>query len=357
MDSKSPSAKSEAKPRLTDLVAASGCAAKLGPRELRVLLGQLVACDDERLLVGAETMDDAAVIRLGDDTAICFTTDFITPLVDDPFDWGRIAATNAISDVYAMGGQPLAALNLVCWNTCLPAEMLARLLAGGAEAARAAGCMIVGGHSVQAKEPKYGMAVIGTVHPDRVVRNRGARPGDALYLTKPLGVGVLCTAFKAQQASEAEYQAAVRAMTTLNRDAAAQALQASVNAMTDVTGFGLAGHLMEMLGDDSGLGVTLQAAALPLLPGFARHVATGLVPGGGARNRDAFAERVTFDASVEEVLRVLLFDPQTSGGLLLAIPPQYAEAFAGAAAGLDFGAVRIGSFDRSGRVCVAGPQA
>jgi selenide,water dikinase len=245
----------------------------------------------------------------------------------------------------------------VCWNTCLPAEMLARLLAGGAEVARAAGCMIAGGHSVQGKEPKYGMAVIGTVHPDRVVRNRGARPGDALYLTKPLGVGVLCTAFKAQQASEAEYQAAVRSMTTLNRDAAAQALQASVNAMTDVTGFGLAGHLIEMLGDDPGLGVTLQAAALPLLPGFARHVAMGLVPGGGARNRDAFAERVTFDASVEEVLRVLLFDPQTSGGLLLAIAPQYAEPFAGAAAGLDFGASRIGSFDRSGRVYVAGPQA
>jgi selenide,water dikinase len=344
---------SSQKLRLTELVSAAGCAAKLGPTELAAALGGLVPCQDPRLLVGPQTMDDAAVIRLGSELAICFTTDFITPLVDDPFDWGRIAATNAISDVYAMGGRPLAALNILCWNDCIAKEGLSRLLAGGAAAAQAADCSIVGGHSVSGKEPKYGLAVIGTVHPERVVRNCGAWAGDVLYLTKPLGTGILCTAMKAGDLNHDEYRSLVNSMTTLNRDACAAALQASVHAMTDVTGFGLLGHLTEMLGSNDDLGVSVHATALPWLPGVRRHIAMGMVPTGAARNRDAFTARVDFSNTVEDASRVVVFDPQTSGGLLVAIPPAQASAFECAAQGLGVSAVSIGEFDRSGRISVS----
>ena len=345
---------SDQKLRLTELVAAAGCAAKLGPKELAGVLAGLLPSRDPRVLVGAETMDDAAVIQLGRELAICFTTDFITPLVDDPFDWGRIAATNAISDVYAMGGQPLAALNILCWNDCLPPEVLSRVLAGGAAAAQAVDCSIVGGHSVSGKEPKYGLAVIGTVHPERVIRNVGARAGDLLYLTKPLGSGILCTAIKAGDASPEEYQSLIESMTTSNRGACEAALAASVQAMTDVTGFGLLGHLSEMLGPQGHLGACLRASALPLLPGVRRHIAMGMIPAGAARNRDAFAARVDFSDDVEDAGRVVVFDPQTSGGLLVAISPGQAAVFEAAAQRLDVAAQPIGEFDRSGRISIRG---
>ena len=205
---------------------------------------------DSRLLVGPETMDDAAVVQLSADLAIVLTTDFITPVVDDPLDWGWIAAANSISDIFAMGARPIAALNILAWSKCLPQEMLGDVLIGGQAAAEAAGCMIVGGHTVEDKEPKYGLAVFGTVHPDRILRNRGAHAGDILFLSKALGAGAVTTAMKLDAASPEEIEAVVQSMRGINRGACEAALAASVRAMTDVTGFGLAGHLIEMLGPE-----------------------------------------------------------------------------------------------------------
>ena len=305
---------------------------------------------DPRLLVGPETLDDAAVLALRDDLAVCFTADFITPLVDDPATWGRIAAVNSISDIYAMGATPLAALNLVGWSDCLPVEVLAEVLSGGARAAAEAGCLVVGGHTVRDREPKYGMAVIGTVHPDKVLRNRGALPGDLLYLTKPLGTGILTTAIKADLAAPEQIEAAVAGMTTLNRAASEAAVAAGARALTDVTGFGLAGHLSEMLGPGGGLGAEISFAALPFLPGVIGHVQMGLIPAGAYRNRDAYAGRVQFAAEVPEDHHILLFDPQTSGGLLAAIRPESADRFEREAHARGARASRIGRFTATGRI-------
>jgi selenide,water dikinase len=325
--------------RLTELVAAAGCAAKMGPRDLCGLLGGLTASKDPRMLVGPHTMDDAAVIKLNDEEAICFTTDFITPLVDDPYEWGRIAATNAISDVYAMGGTPLAALNILCWSNCLPKEMLTKVLEGGAAAAKAADCIVAGGHSVQDKEPKYGMAVIGTVHPDRFVKNCGARSGDILYLTKPLGTGVLCTAIKAGAASEDEKRSAISSMTTLNRAACEVSLLSNARAMTDVT-------------EDPKLGASVNIDCLPIMPGMLRLIEAELVPGGAFRNRDAFAERVDFSPDVIDKRRIIVFDPQTSGGILAAIPKENTAIFEKTAKEHGVSAAKIGEFNSSGRISV-----
>jgi selenide,water dikinase len=284
------------------------------------------------------------VLKVSTELAICFTADFITPLVDDPRTWGRIAAANALSDVFAMGGAPLAALNLVCWPSCLPIEMLHEVLAGGAAAAAEAGCLVVGGHTIADQEPKYGMAVIGTLHPHRILRNRGAQPGDALYLTKPLGTGIIATALKADLAAAEHLAAAVESMTTLNGPAASAATAAGARAATDVTGFGLAGHLTEMLGDE-GLGCSLFADTLPWLPGAADYLAMGLIPGGAYRNRETFGPRVSVPAGLRDGLEMLLFDPQTSGGLLVALPAEGAEAFEQQAAARDVQSWQIGRFD------------
>jgi selenide,water dikinase len=336
--------------RLTQLATASGCAAKLGPRDLARALARLAPTSDPRLLVGPETLDDAAALRLSDDLALLFTADFITPLVDDPAQWGRIAATNAISDIYAMGGRPLAALNLVCWSNCLPVEMLGDVLAGGAAAAAAAQCLVVGGHTIEDKEPKYGMAVVGTAHPDRILRNQGARPGDLLYLTKPLGTGIITTAIKAGLARAEEIEAAVLSMTTLNRAAAEAAIAATARALTDVTGFGLAGHLTEMLGPAAGLGVELSVRALPLLPGVREQMNQGMIPAGAYRNRDAYRQRVAVSQGVPGDLEMLLYDPQTSGGLLAAIPPDSAGRFESEASQRGVNIHRIGQFTESGLI-------
>ncbi len=308
-------------------------------------MAKLVPAVDPRLLVGPETLDDAAVLALRDDLAVCFTADFITPVVDPPVDWGRIAAANALSDVYAMGALPLAALNLVAWPDCLPIETLSEVLAGAADACAQAGCLVVGGHTIQDDQPKYGMAVIGTVHPDKILRNRGAQPGDRLYLSKPLGTGILATAIKAELASDAEIAAAVASMSMLNRAAGEAAVAAGARALTDVTGFGLAGHLSEMLGPEGSLGAELSLEALPLLPGAVEHLQMGLVPAGAYRNRETYSPRVQFDAAVPEDRRILLFDPQTSGGLLAAIPPEAAQQFEQQAA-----AHPIGRFTDTGRI-------
>src|SRR5216684_3199580 len=254
------------------------------------------------------------------DRAIVATVDFFTPIVDDPYDFGRIAATNAFSDLYAMGATPLFALNLVGWpRDKLPFELLGEVLRGGADVARAAGAFVLGGHSVDDPEPKYGMAAIGEAHPDRIVTNAGARPGDALVLTKPLGTGVLTTALKRDLLSEADVAPAVTAMTTLNAGAARAMLGVGVHAATDVTGFGLLGHLR-----------TLLQAAVPLLPRAREAAERGAVPGGTERNMASVAEAVHFAAGVDQTTRLLLADAQTSGGLVIAVAAERADALVAA---------------------------
>jgi len=281
---------------------------------------------DPRILVDASTRDDAAVYRLAPDRALVATVDFFTPIVDDAYDFGRIAAANAFSDVYAMGATPLLALNLVGWpRGKLPLELLGEVLRGGQEIARQAGAFVLGGHSVDDPEPKYGMVAIGETHPDRIVTLSRARPGDVLVLTKPIGTGVLTTALKRDLLTAADLTAAVASMTTLNAGAARAMLAVGVDAATDVTGFGLLGHLHNML-VASGVAAELDSAAVPLLPQAAELAARGAVPGGTQRNRDALAAHVSFAPGVDEVTRVLLHDAQTSGGLLLAVPVERVDA-------------------------------
>jgi len=307
------------------------------------------AATDPRILVDAATRDDAAVFRFTADRAIVATVDFFTPIVDDAYDFGRIAAANAFSDVYAMGATPLLALNLVGWpRDTLPYDLLGEVLRGGADVARAASAFVLGGHSIDDPEPKYGMAVIGEVHPDRIVTNAGARPGDALVLTKPIGTGVLTTALKRDLLSEPELAPAVTVMTTLNAAAARAMLAVGVHAATDVTGFGLLGHLHSLL-EASGAAAEVTAHAVPLLPHARDMAARGAVPGGTQRNLTSLADSVSFAAGVDETARVLLSDAQTSGGLLIAVAP---DRVAGLVAGLE----RAGSPAAAviGRV-VAGP--
>lgn len=315
--------------RLTRFSHGAGCACKLSPDDLRTVLGLVHGTDapaDPDLLVGLDTADDAAVYRLRDDLAVVVTTDFFTPIVDDPYDWGRIAATNALSDVYAMGGSPLLGLNLVAWpREGLPFELLARVLDGGADVVRAAGALVAGGHSIDDAEPKYGLAVVGTVDPERVLTNAGARAGDALVLTKPIGLGVISTAVKRDMATPDLVADAVRIMTTLNagaRDAAVE-LGDAVHAATDVTGFGLLGHLRELL-FASGLAGEVDAGAVPVIDGVRELVAAGMVAGGTQRNH-AFVSGTTAWGSLTETEQLLLADAQTSGGLLIAVSPDRAD--------------------------------
>jgi selenide,water dikinase len=315
--------------RLTSFTSGGGCACKLAPGTLRTVLATLapdVAPPDE-LLVGLETADDAAVYRLRDDLAVVLTTDFFTPLVDDAYDWGRIAATNALSDVYAMGGTPMLALNLVGWPAdVLPLELLGRVLAGGADVVRAAGALLAGGHTITDPEPKYGLAVLGIVDPAHVLTNREARPGDVLVLTKPIGVGVVASALKQGLASADLVARAIALMTTSNavaRDAAVAA-GPTVHAATDVTGFGLLGHLRE-LAAASGVSAHVDAGAVPALDGAPALLESGVVPGGTRRNH-AWVSEVTEWGALDEAQQLLLADAQTSGGLLLAVAADAADA-------------------------------
>ena len=275
------------------------------------------------MLVGTEIPDDAGVYRLGNDLAIVMTVDFFTPIVDDAWTYGEIAAANALSDVYAMGGEPFAALNVAAFpakSEELPLSVLGEILEGGCHKAAEAGVVIIGGHTIDDPEPKYGLAVIGRVHPDRIVRKGGAQPGDRLILTKPLGTGILTTALKQGRIEDSALEEAVRSMTTLNRDAARAMQAVGVHAATDVTGFGLLGHLAEML-REPGRGAALSVAAVPTLPGARDLAASGVVPGGTRKNLDAVAPRLKSAASVTDTDRLLLADAQTSGGLLIAVPP------------------------------------
>ncbi|HEY1277968.1 MAG TPA: selenide, water dikinase SelD [Thermoleophilaceae bacterium] len=309
--------------KLTALSHGAGCACKLPPGELHALLGTLPSVDGDSVLVGVETADDAAVYRISDELAIVSTADFFTPIVDDPYDFGRIAATNALSDVYAMGGTPAFALNLVAWSLEeLGAAPLGEVLRGGADAAAAAGVAVVGGHSIDDREPKYGLAVTGTVHPERVLRNSTARPGDELRLTKPVGGGLASTAMKRGTATPELARAAVEVMTELNRDASAAALAAGAHAMTDVTGFGLLGHLRELV-EASGVAAEVDAAAVPAIAGVLDLLGAEDPPvaGGTRRNRAWIEEVASWDEGVPEERRWLLCDAMTSGGLLVAAPP------------------------------------
>jgi len=301
------------------------------------------------VLVGTETGDDAAVVVLpgpGGGLAVVQSVDFFTPIVDDPYDWGRIAAANAFSDVYAMGGRPVTALNLVAWPVKeLPLELLARVLEGGAATATRAGATIVGGHSIHDPEPKYGMAVIGLVDPERIVRNSTMRPGDRLILTKPLGLGVISTAIKAGEASSGVIAEAVAVMTTLNA-AASEAMQdVGVSAATDVTGFGLLGHLHIAL-RASGVAATLEAGAVRFIPEAVGLARSGHIPGGTRSNLE-FVAPATHFGDLDETERFLLADAQTSGGLLIAVPAEREAALVDAlrargVEGVPIGAVESG---------------
>jgi selenide,water dikinase len=319
---------------LTSLSSGAGCGCKLAAADLLPIVRTLPAATDERLLVGTPTGDDAAVFRLTDELALVQTIDFFTPLVDDPYDFGRVAAANALSDVYAMGGTPVTAMNVVAFPLeQLGGDVLAAILRGGLDVVTEAGASVVGGHSIKDDEPKYGLAVTGTIHPDRIVTNAGGRAGDALVLTKPLGVGAIVTAAKRGAAGPELVAAAVDVMVTLNAAAATAALTAGVHAMTDVTGFGLLGHLHNVA-RESGLAAELDAAAVPAIDGVEQLLAgEGAVSGGSARNAGWAATFTTIADGVAPWRERLITDATTSGGLLVALPADRAAEVPGTVVG------------------------
>jgi selenide,water dikinase len=311
---------------LTAGSAYGGCGAKLAKGLLEKILCGLPRVESEDVLVGIEFADDAGVVRVSDEIAIIHTTDFFPPMVDDPFSFGRIAAVNALSDVWAMGGTPLAGMNLVSFPLAdLGDEALKEILRGGLSALAEAGAVLAGGHTIEGQELLYGLAVTGTVHPDRIWRNAGAEPGDVLVLTKPLGTGVITTAAKAEMVDPAHLSTALRWMATLNHEAAEALHRVDPHAVTDVTGFGLAGHAAEMAAA-SGVGIEIDLGALPLLPGALEATATGLVPAGAGKNRDSITAVLSIDDGADELRIDLCLDPQTSGGLLAAVTSEHADA-------------------------------
>ena len=311
--------------RLTKLAKRAGCAAKHPPGFLLPLLGLLPPITDLNVLIGSATADDAAIYRLSDELALVLTTDFFTPIVDDPRDFGQVAAANALSDVYAMGGKPLTALSIVGFPDSLPATVLAEILRGAADKAAEAGIAIVGGHTIKSEEPIFGLAVVGTIHSGRVMANSGARPGDVLVLTKPIGLGIISTAAKNDKDDEHAIADAIRVMTTLNRAAAEVLSRFEIHALTDVTGFGLLGHLRNITAA-SKVRARVWADRVPVLPAARRYVAAGIAPGGTRANHKFLADWVQYAPDITENDQLLLCDAQTSGGLLAAIPEASAEA-------------------------------
>ena len=307
------------------------------------MLRHLPPVIDPRVLVDAEASDDAAVYRLTDEQALVATLDYITPVVDDPYHFGAIAAANALSDVYAMGARPIFALNVVNFpRDTLPLEVLGQILKGGADKAAEAGVPILGGHSVDDPEPKYGLVALGLVHPDRVVLNRGARPGDLLVLTKPLGIGVITTALKRDAVSASTIEQAVASMVRLNRAAGDAMARVSVHAATDVTGFGLLGHLAEIT-RASQVGARVEAASVPLLPDVRTLAEQGYLPGGSRRNLESLADYVSWSDAVDSTTRLILCDAQTSGGLLISVAAERAEQLLEALGASDLTASVVGS--------------
>jgi selenide,water dikinase len=314
--------------RLTAEVSAGGCACKLGPADLRAVLGKLPIRKHPDVLVGNETCDDAGVFRISATKALVATVDFFPPMVDDPYEFGQIAAANALSDVYAMGAKPLVALGIVAFPTKkLPLDLLVRILEGASERVHAAGAVIIGGHSVVDTELKYGLAVTGVVHPHRIVRNGGARPGDLLVLTKPLGTGIVSTGIKKRVAKPEEIAFAIASMIALNDIAGSLLTRFDAHACTDVTGYSLAGHATEMAEASGRVRMEIDSRQLPLLPGTARLAEDGYRTGGAERNRQWLGSRLEVGPDVSPALVEAVIDPQTSGGLLVSLSPKKAEAY------------------------------
>ena len=310
--------------KLTKLANCAGCGAKVGAGVLSQLLEGIRVHSDPNLLVGFDKSDDASVYRISDELALVQTVDFFPPIADNPYTFGAIAATNALSDVYAMGGEPKLALNIMAVPADMPKEVVHEILRGGYDKVYEAGALITGGHSILDPEPKYGLAVTGFVHPDRVLTNSGARPGDVLLFTKPIGIGILTTAAKAELAEASTMAKALRLMTTLNKSARDAMVKYRVHACTDVTGFGLLGHTCEMA-QGSDVQITLRTGDMDLIGESLEFARMGLLPEGMYRNRQ-FAEKYVDGGAVELAVQDMLYDPQTSGGLLIAVDPDDAPA-------------------------------
>lgn len=309
---------------LTKLAPNCGCAAKVGPGTLSGVLCKLPKFHDPDLLVGTETSDDAAVYRISDELAMIQTLDFFTPVADDPYDFGQIAAANALSDVYAMGGEPKTALNIVAFPKDMDTEILGEILKGGADKVMEAGAVLAGGHTIQDDTPKYGLSVTGFVHPDKFWKNYGAQTGDRLILTKALGTGIINTAIKADMVSERAKEAALASMKTLNKGARDVLKKYQIHACTDVTGFGLGGHGTEMA-EGSNKTLVIYTEELPVFPDVEEYASMGLIPGGAYRNRE-FAGKTGYTSTAVLWREDLVFDPQTSGGLLVAVPEEEADS-------------------------------
>ncbi len=288
------------------------------------VLCQLPKMQDDNLIVGIDTSDDAAVYKIDDNIAIIQTVDFFTPVVDDPYTFGQIAATNSLSDVYAMGGEPKLAMNIICFPNCLPPDIMAEILKGGYDKVKEANALLVGGHTVEDNEPKYGLSVTGFIHPNKVIKNCNAKVGDLLVLTKPIGLGIINTAIKAQMTDQKTYNDAVKVMTTLNKVGKDAMMKVGVNSCTDITGFGLIGHALEMaLG--SSVTIKIFSNKVPILESAKEYAKMGLIPEGAYKNRSFVGNRAYINENIEEEIKDILFDPQTSGGLLISVDKAKAD--------------------------------
>ncbi|GGD59710.1 selenide, water dikinase SelD [Paenibacillus nasutitermitis] len=341
--------------KLTSLSSKGGCGCKIGPADLRQVISSLPLAErNPNLLVGIETSDDAGVFRIRDDLALVQTVDFFTPIVDDPYSFGQIAAANAISDIYAMGGKPLTVLNIVAFPIAtLDKQILADILRGAADKVKEAGATLVGGHSIDDKEPKFGLAVTGLIHPDQIRTNAGAKPGNKLILTKPIGVGIMTTSIKKEQLSAEEVERVTRVMATLNKTAAEIMNNYKVQACTDVTGFGLIGHALEMA-KGSGVGINIVKDAVPLLPRVRELAEAGFVPGGTKNNYAYIESDVVFPADMDQTDRWILCDAVTSGGLLIAVPAEQSDQLLHDLkdAGVEAGVIGETTIEHAGRIVV-----
>ncbi len=334
--------------RLTELSKTSGWAAKIGPETLSKILDKLPKMSNENLLVGIETSDDAAVYKLTEDIAAIQTLDFFTPVVDDPYTFGAIAAANSLSDVYAMGGKPTVAMNIVCFPNCLNIDILGEILKGGADKVIEAGAVVIGGHTVEDDEPKYGLSVMGIVHPEKVLKNHGCKVGDVLILTKPIGTGIVNTAIKAEIASKEVYDEAVKVMSTLNKYAGEIIVDYNINACTDVTGFGIMGHGYEMA-SASDITIKLFKDKIPVIKGAREYAEMGLVPAGTYNNKGYLDGKYKLE-DIPEWLEDALFDPQTSGGLLISTPQDQVQSMMERLMKLDIKPAIIGEVIEKGEV-------
>ena len=331
--------------KLTELAFCAGCAAKLRAEVLMDLInpfGNLFSQEAyPNLIIGLKEADDAAVYKLDEERALVFTTDFFPPLVDDPYDYGAIAAANSISDIYAMGGKPMMALNIAAMPTDLPPEMIAEIFRGGAEKAKEADCAIAGGHTVRDNEPKYGLAVIGMANPNKLIRKTGLKPGDKMVYTKPLGFGLFVSSGRVGVASEDDMSSVIRWMKTLNKKAAELAVEFGVRCGTDVTGFSLMGHSSEMIRNGD-VAIHYNFDQIPFLDNYERYMEMGLFPAGAEENYQFYKHNVTFDQTIDENHQIMLFDPQTSGGLLLGVDTNQIDGFMKKAKEIDQAAWIIG---------------